>query len=334
MAVYKVPQDVEAEDKLIGPLSFRQFIYLMIAAGAIFVGFFLFQASPFLVIIPLPIVFFFGALALPLRKDQPMETYLLAVVRFYLKPKKRLWNPDGTINYVEITAPKIVERKLTKDFSQEVAEERLDYLSRIMDSRGWASKGVDKTSGLAAAVQAEVASTSDIMDDHTDLAKSFDQLISKKNQEHRQAALQKMQQMQQAAQQAAPQQQAAPTSPTTQSPVPNPGLQMAHNPYEDVLQRQFAGQPDPAVTPKFDPYPTIHQKVIQPYDVSQAQAQAAAAAKAAEEAKKAATSTMTEPVSPDIMRLASNNDLSISAIAHEAHRLQEGDEGEVVITLH
>jgi hypothetical protein len=34
------------------------------------------------------------------------------------------------------------------------------------------------------------------------------------------------------------------------------------------------------------------------------------------------------------MRLANNNDLSISAIAHEAHRLQEGDEGEVVISLH
>ena len=27
MAVYKVPQDVEADDKLIGPFSFRQFIY-------------------------------------------------------------------------------------------------------------------------------------------------------------------------------------------------------------------------------------------------------------------------------------------------------------------
>lgn len=334
MAVYKVPQDVEAEDKLLGPLSFRQFIYLMIAAGAVFVGFFLFQASPFLVIIPLPIVFFFGALALPLRKDQPMETYLLAVVRFYLKPKKRLWNPDGTINYVEITAPKVVERKLTKDFSQEVAEERLDYLSRIMDSRGWASKGVDKTS-LAPAVQAEAASTSDIMDDHTDLAKSFDQLIIKKNQEHRQAALQKMQQIQQVAAQQptlTPQSQAA----TAQSAgsVPNPGLQMANNPYEDVLQRQFAGQPEPTVAPKFNPYPTIHQKVIQPYDGAQSQTQAAPATKATEEAKKAATSTMTEPVSPDIMRLASNNDLSISAIAHEAHRLQEGDEGEVVITLH
>ena len=32
MAVYKVPQDVEADDKLIGPFSFRQFIYLIIVA--------------------------------------------------------------------------------------------------------------------------------------------------------------------------------------------------------------------------------------------------------------------------------------------------------------
>lgn len=34
MAVYKVLQDIEAEDKLIGPLTLRQFIYA--AIGAIF----------------------------------------------------------------------------------------------------------------------------------------------------------------------------------------------------------------------------------------------------------------------------------------------------------
>ena len=33
MAQYKVPQDVEADDKLIGPFSFRQFVYLLIAGG-------------------------------------------------------------------------------------------------------------------------------------------------------------------------------------------------------------------------------------------------------------------------------------------------------------
>ena len=35
MAQYKVPQDVEADDKLLGPFSFRQFVYLLIAGGLI-----------------------------------------------------------------------------------------------------------------------------------------------------------------------------------------------------------------------------------------------------------------------------------------------------------
>jgi hypothetical protein len=113
MAVYKVPQDVEAEDKLVGPLSFRQFIYAGIAAGGIAIGFFFFQIFPALALIPVPAVILFGALALPLRKDQPMETYLLALLRFYLKPKLRMWNPDGTITYVEITAPRTIEQQKT-----------------------------------------------------------------------------------------------------------------------------------------------------------------------------------------------------------------------------
>lgn len=320
MAVYKVPQDVEAEDKLIGPLSFRQFIYLMIAAGSIFVGFFLFQASPFLIIIPLPIVLLFGALALPLRKDQPMETYLLAIVRFILKPKKRTWNPDGAITYVEITAPKVVERHLTKDLSEETAEERLDYLARIMDSRGWAAKGVSKAEALVPSVADEAASATDIMDEQADLAKSFDDMLAKKNEEHRQAALQ---QMQQAQTQAKTQQQPATATP------------LADNPYADVLQKQFPAD-DNVVAPHFNPYPTIHQKVIQPADAKRQapQAQAQTPPKDDKKTDNKAASTMTPAVSPDIMRLANNNDLSISAIAREAHRLQEGDEGEVVITLH
>ena len=72
MAVYKVPQDVEADDKLIGPFSFRQFVYLIIVALAITLAWGLSKLFIGLSIIPLPIILFFGALALPLRKDQPM----------------------------------------------------------------------------------------------------------------------------------------------------------------------------------------------------------------------------------------------------------------------
>ena len=68
MARYTVPQDVEAEDKLIGPFSFRQFVYLIIAAIGIGGCWALFSVFPPLAIIPLPIVILFGILALPLKK--------------------------------------------------------------------------------------------------------------------------------------------------------------------------------------------------------------------------------------------------------------------------
>lgn len=68
MAQYKVPQDVEADDKLLGPFSFRQFVYLLVAGGLIALAVGLFQLFPLLAIIPLPPVLLLVALALPLKK--------------------------------------------------------------------------------------------------------------------------------------------------------------------------------------------------------------------------------------------------------------------------
>ncbi len=48
MATYKVPQDVEAEDKLLGPFTFRQFIYLMVIFGCVLLAIALFQIFPLL----------------------------------------------------------------------------------------------------------------------------------------------------------------------------------------------------------------------------------------------------------------------------------------------
>ena len=93
MANYKVPQDVEADDKLLGPFTFRQFIYLMIVFGCVVLATGLFQIFPLLAVIPVPVGLFFIVLALPIKKDQPMETYLAAILTYHLKPKNRLWMP-------------------------------------------------------------------------------------------------------------------------------------------------------------------------------------------------------------------------------------------------
>lgn len=197
MAVYKVPQDVEADDKLLGPFSFRQFVYLIIVAISCGLAWGLAQIFVGLALIPLPFILFFGALALPLKKDQPMEVYLAAVVSFHLKPKKRLWQPDGIQELVDIVAPKNSDAPRIKDLSQNEAEERLSYLAQIADTRGWAVRGVGvptQSTSMNEVAYNEAQQVSDVLDDTSGLGQNFDTRLTQGEAERREAVIAQMHQ--------------------------------------------------------------------------------------------------------------------------------------------
>lgn len=163
MSQYQVPQDVEAEDKLLGPFTFRQFIYLLIAAGMIALAVVLFKIFPLLVIFPIPVILLFGALALPLKKDQPMETYLAAIVSFHLKPRNRLWTPGQPDTDILITAPKREETNRIRKLGRGETSRRLSFLADIVDSEGYAIKGASiNNNNLQDDVIAEASQATDI----------------------------------------------------------------------------------------------------------------------------------------------------------------------------
>lgn len=183
MAQYKVPQDVEAEDKLIGPFSFRQFVYLLIAGGLIALAVGLFQIFPALAIIPVPFILFFGALALPLKKDQPMETYLAALISFYLKPRTRVWMPGQKETTILITAPKIVEESRARDITSEEATHRLSFLADIVDSEGYAIRGNGVSGQVREDLVAE-ANTTDDMFETTHFDNLEEKITQNEDQQH------------------------------------------------------------------------------------------------------------------------------------------------------
>ena len=318
MAVYKVPQDVEADDKLLGPFSFRQFIYLLIVAGAGFLAWGLSRLFLPLAVLPLPIIFFFGLLALPLRKDQPMEIYMAAIVSFYLKPRRRLWVPDGIQSMVEITAPKTTEVQRTKDLSQYEAEQRLSYLADIVDTGGWAVRGVahpDANSAMQTDAYFEAQQTVDILDDNGGVAQSIDTMISQSDTKRRQEMIERI-----------THQTPAPVAP----PAP---VQPVADPYAAL--QPVTPDPQPATIldqpVSFNPYPaSMHQSVVKP--LSEQPAPVAPPAPT-----PTPTTTSEKPLSPDIINLANNADLSIETIAHEAKRIQQKEQqlndDEVVISL-
>ncbi len=323
MAVYKVPQDVEADDKLLGPFSFRQFIYLIIVAIACFIAYILSRIFIGLVVVPLPFVLFFGALALPLRKDQPMEAYLLALVQFYLKPKLRLWQPDGQLATVEITAPKTVEPKRTKDISGDEASQRFSYLAQIMDTKGWASRGVSDESGTSLSQQftEENQETEDVLDEGAPVAQSFDSLIDKQATEQRQKLTASLKSTQAATTKPSPASNSQPSSPTTtQSTKKDP----------DTPPKDSGSKEESEI--HYSPYPSdMHQKVVQP--LSKQNKNEAKASSKEPKVKNISKKPSDEEPSPDIINLA-NTPFTISTIAHEAKRIKEREAEEVVISLH
>ena len=247
MSRYKVAQDVEAEDKILGPFSFRQFIYLLVAAAGIALAWGLSQVFLPLAVIPVPIILLFGALALPLRKDQPMEVYLAAIVSFYTKPRRRMWQPDGINSLIEITVPEKVEIERTKNLSQDEAERRLAYLSQLADSHGWSIRHTrvpDAQGSMISDVYFEAQQTSDMFDDNSSEARAMTRRIEQSNQARRRAAIERMQ----APPAALP--AIADGQPLQQAPVPyQPAWPQAQpQPY------QAAPQPAPTTPPQATPY--------------------------------------------------------------------------------
>lgn len=344
MAVYKVAQDVEADDKLIGPFSFRQFIYLIIVAIAIALAWGLSRLFIGLIIIPLPIIVFFGALALPLRKDQPMEVYLGALISFYLKPHKRIWEPDGIESLIEITAPRVVEVQRVKDITETEAERRLSYLADIADTQGWAVRhsAQPANNSMVSDAYFEAQATEDILDENGGVSQSLGIMISQADVQRKQSMIDRMQQ----ATHGTPMQTPAPV-PTIVPPVTDPYLALSQTPPVSIVQPVATPQPQPQTdgseNVQFNPYPNaIHQSVIQPLEQgsqlsSSAQQPSVQVPVAPQNAPQTPITTSEKVTPPDIINLASNTDLSIETIAREAGRIQrkaDEDSGEVFISLH
>lgn len=357
MATYKVIQDIESEDKLLGPLTLRQFVYAAIVVVLGFVAFKLAALSPFLIIPFLLPIGFFGLLAAPFGHDQSSEVWLLAKISFMLKPRRRIWDQSGIQQLVTITVPKKIEKYLTDGLTQTEVKSRLRALANTIDSRGWAVKNVnvnlynqpsyltdsatdsDRLLDAAALPQDvpnyEVMAEDDILDAASNpTAQHLDAMISQAAEAHRQTLQSTVQGGGTAPQQPAAdywfmsQPSSPPAVPAGQAafqagPTIVPGSQSA-----DDNTVSDKGEAEQALLDKIhkqqnaDHIPTYgHMRTLDP------------------NTGKAKTSQHSQPVEDpktkaEIARLAANDDLNVATIAREADKAtkQLGDD-EVVISL-
>lgn len=129
---FLVPQFIDVETKIIGPITTRQFILLMIAAMLDFVLYKLFFFNTF-IMIAVPITLFFGVVAFAKINGMPFHLFALNVIQTTKRAKLRVWYKEKVL-----ALPKEDKRELKEAFVPKIAPKtsRLSKMSLMVDTGG------------------------------------------------------------------------------------------------------------------------------------------------------------------------------------------------------
>ncbi|HEY4525553.1 MAG TPA: PrgI family protein [Candidatus Paceibacterota bacterium] len=92
---FQVPQFIETEDHIVGPLSLKQFFYIAGAAGVSFMLYFI-VASWLWFILSLVVVGGAASLSFVKVNGRPLVRVLAAAANYYWKPQRYVWLSEKT----------------------------------------------------------------------------------------------------------------------------------------------------------------------------------------------------------------------------------------------
>lgn len=131
---FKVPQNIDMQDKIIGPLTLSQFFYLLFGGLVVYILFnkLVLNGLSFLFfILAAPIAVFSIAMAFFKVQDRPFPSFFMAFVTYLRQPRARVWQ-----HYRAPTKSKVAptETKKTEVTKKEFDTVRVNELATLLDS--------------------------------------------------------------------------------------------------------------------------------------------------------------------------------------------------------
>jgi len=129
-----VPQFIDVEDKIIGPITVRQFVLIVVGGVILFLAFRFADLVLFILIavVIIVFVFLFGFLKI---NGMAFHLFLLNLIAGFKKPNLRIWKREYDENRGFVTK---VEKKSDQKIKEKekISNSRLAELSLIVDTKG------------------------------------------------------------------------------------------------------------------------------------------------------------------------------------------------------
>jgi len=129
---FTIPQFIDIEDKIIGPVSSRQFVIFLAGIGLLFGGF---KLLPFVLFIfyGLGIIAMIALFGFVKINGQPFHSFLLNFIEAITQPRLKVWKKDPWMPTVAAVEEAPVEAIAKKG---PVSASRLSQLSLVVDTGG------------------------------------------------------------------------------------------------------------------------------------------------------------------------------------------------------
>lgn len=132
MPRYQVPQFIDIEDKIIGPLTLRQFLYFLAAAAILFI-FWTLLAFEYFVVIAIITVGLAGIFSFVKIHGRSFTYFISNFISFIFKSQKYIWKKEKTLTketHEKDLPPKVTEQPIAK---KDISESRLKKLAWKLD---------------------------------------------------------------------------------------------------------------------------------------------------------------------------------------------------------
>ncbi len=137
---FKVPQDVQREDQIIGPLTLRQLIIVAVGGGMAYM-IYVQLSKTYYTEVWLPPVFIISALTVALAflkiHGLPFHEFLMHFIEYKFLPKKRIWIQKTGNQYMP-PEEKAMKKKKNEKQKEEVdhkKEKSIDDLVNILNQK-------------------------------------------------------------------------------------------------------------------------------------------------------------------------------------------------------
>lgn len=132
MAQYQVPQFIDRETRLLGPLTVRQTVVLGIIAAILFALYFV--VNPFMLTAIAVVLISIGVIVAFLKiNGRPLSSFLFSYLGYFVNPKKFIWEKTKSKMPFEEIIEKGSQEKKPKEEPKEINLDRIKNLADILN---------------------------------------------------------------------------------------------------------------------------------------------------------------------------------------------------------